>query len=77
MPCVTRKNVLLKLITNTTNKMQLYRLIYYFKSALHVSGDVFAHHHEHLTLFTASGNIHQCRCQLVSCINWNAVPTNS
>jgi len=31
-----------------TNKMQLYRLIYYSKSALHVSDDVFAHHQEHL-----------------------------
>jgi hypothetical protein len=28
----------------------LYRLIYYFKTALHVSGEVFAHHQEHLTL---------------------------
>jgi len=27
-------------------------LIYYSKSALHVSGDVFAHHQEHLTVFT-------------------------
>jgi hypothetical protein len=34
--------------------MQLYRLIYYFQSALHVSGDVFAHHQEYLTVFTAS-----------------------
>ena len=33
--------------------MQLYRLIY-FLSALHVSGDVFAHHQEHLTVFTVS-----------------------
>ena len=32
----------------------LYRLIYYSKSALHVSGDVFAHHQEHLTVFTIS-----------------------
>jgi len=36
----------------------LYRLIYYSKSALHVSGDVFAHHQEHLTLFTVSGSVH-------------------
>jgi hypothetical protein len=27
---------------------ELYRLIYYYKSALHVSGDVFAHHQEPL-----------------------------
>jgi hypothetical protein len=51
-------------ITNATNKMQLYRLIYYSQSALHVSCDVFALRQEHLTVFTASGNIHQCRCHL-------------
>jgi len=51
---------------NSTNEMQLYRLIYYSLSVLHVSGDIFAHHREHLTVFTASGNIRQCRCQLVS-----------
>jgi len=43
-----------------TNKMKLCKLIYYSLSAVHVSGDVFAHHQEHLTVFTASGNIHQC-----------------
>jgi len=36
--------------------MQLYRLIYYSKLALHVSGDVFTHHQEHLTVFTVSGS---------------------
>jgi hypothetical protein len=30
---------------------ELYTLIYYSKAALHVSGDVFAHHQEHLTVF--------------------------
>jgi len=35
-----------------TNKMQIHRLIYYSKSALHVSGDVFAHHQEHLTIYS-------------------------
>ena len=45
--------------------MQLCRSIYY-SSALHVSGDVFAHHKEQLTLFTASGSIHQYHCWLVS-----------
>ena len=44
----------------------LYRLIYYSKSALHVSGDVFAHHQEHLTVFTVSGSIHTSCCRLVS-----------
>ena len=41
-----------------TNKMQLYRLIYYSKSALHVSDDIFAHRREHLTVFTVSGTVH-------------------
>jgi len=45
-------------IMKATNKMQLYRLIYYSWSALHVSGDVFAHLQEHLTVFTASGSVH-------------------
>jgi len=35
-----------------TNKMQVYRLIYYSYSALRVSDDVFPHHQEHLTVFT-------------------------
>jgi hypothetical protein len=48
-----------------TNKIQLYRLIYYSKSALHVSGDIFAHHQEHLTVFTVSGNVHPSCCRLV------------
>jgi len=45
-------------IMKVTNKMQLYRLIYYSKSALHVSGHVFAHHQKHLTEFTVPGSIH-------------------
>jgi hypothetical protein len=42
------------IIMNKINEMQLYRLIYYSWSALYVSGDVFAHHQEHLTVFTAT-----------------------
>jgi len=38
------------IIMNTTIEMLIYRLIYYPWSALHVSGDVFAHHQEHLTI---------------------------
>jgi hypothetical protein len=49
-----------------TNKMQLYRLVYYSQSALHVSGNVLAHHQEHLTVFTVSGSIHPSCCWLVS-----------
>ena len=37
-----------------TNKMQLFGLFIYSHSALHVSDNVFAHHQEHLTAFTAS-----------------------
>jgi len=48
---------------NTTNEMQLYRLIYYSYSILHVSDDVFAHHQGHLIVFTVSGNIHRRHCR--------------
>ena len=46
-------------IYNYKNNQQgaLYRLIHYSKSALHVSGNVFAHHQEHLTVFTVSGSV--------------------
>jgi len=45
---------------NYENNQQdaLYRLIYYSKSAVHVSGDVLAHHQEHLTVFTVFGSVH-------------------
>ena len=33
------------------------------QSALHVSGDVFTNHQEHLTVFTASDIIHLCCCR--------------
>jgi len=39
-------------------------------AALRVSGDVFAHHQEHLTVFTASGSVHQSSCRLVSGMSW-------
>jgi len=42
----------------------LYRLIYYSKSDLHVSGGVFAHNQEHLAVFTVSGSVHPCCCRL-------------
>ena len=53
---------------NYENNQQdaLYRLIYYSKSALHVLGDVFAHHREHLTVFTVSGSVHPSCCWLVT-----------
>ena len=57
---------LLVLTVKITNIMQLYRLIYYSLLALHVSGDIFAHYQEHLTVFTVSGSIHPGCCRLVS-----------
>ena len=35
------------------------------------SGDVFAHHQEHLTVFTASNIVHRYCCRLVSWVRWN------
>jgi len=52
-------------------KDALYKLIYYSKSAVHVLGDVFAHHQEHLTVFTVSGSVHPSCCRLVSGMSWN------
>jgi hypothetical protein len=43
------QSVYCDIIIKVTNKMQIYRLIHYSKSALHVSGNVFAHHQKHLT----------------------------
>jgi hypothetical protein len=45
------------IIAKITNKMQKYRLISYSKSALHVPGNIFAHHQEHWTVFTVSGSV--------------------
>jgi hypothetical protein len=49
-----------------TQQDALYRLIYNSKSAVHDPGDVFAHHQEHLTVFTVSGSVHPSSCWLVS-----------
>jgi len=61
-------------LNNYENNQQdaLYRLIYYSKSFLHVSGDVFALHQEHLTVFTASGSFHPSCCRLVTRIGTRA-----
>jgi len=48
-----------------TNKMQIFGLFICTQPALHVSGDVFAHHREHLNVFTASGIVH-CNDRLYS-----------
>jgi hypothetical protein len=42
-----------------------HTVIYYSKSALHVLGNVFAHHQENLTVFTVSGSVHPSCCRLV------------
>jgi len=52
-----------------TNKMQLFDLFICTQSALHVSG-VFAHHHEHLTVFTASDIVYLPCCRAVSWTSW-------
>jgi hypothetical protein len=48
----------------------LYRFIYYSKFALHVSGNVFAHYQEHLTVFTVSGSVHPSCCRLLPAATW-------
>jgi hypothetical protein len=49
-------------IYENNHQQAIYRLIYYSKSALRVSGDIFAYHQEHLTVFTVSGIAHpSCR----------------
>ena len=55
--------------------MQLFGLFICTQSALHVSGDVFAHHQEHLTIFRASDIVHVCCCRSVSWTRWNLVPS--
>jgi uncharacterized protein YtpQ (UPF0354 family) len=62
---------------NYENKQQdaLYRLIYYSKSALQVSGNVFSHHQEHSTVFTVSSSVHPSCCRLVSWMGFNSFET--
>jgi len=36
----------------------IFGLFIYSYSALHVSSDIFAHHQEHVTVFTASDMVH-------------------
>ena len=51
--------------------MQSFGLFICTQSALHVSGDVFAHRQEHLTVFTACGLVHLCCCRPVLSTRWN------
>jgi hypothetical protein len=59
--------------SNYENNQQdeLYGIIHYSKSALHVSGDVFAHYQEHLTVFTVSGSVHPICYRLLYRMSWN------
>jgi hypothetical protein len=53
---------------------QLFSFIYFFKSALHISGDKFTHPHEHfLTVYTALGTTHR----LVVRLKWNSVTSKN
>jgi len=45
-----------------TKKMQLFGLFICTQSAPHISGGVFAHHQEHLTVLPASDIVHLCCC---------------
>ena len=60
---------------NDVNNQQdaaTFSFINLFKSALHVSGDKFAHPQEHfLTVYTAFGTMHRHCCQLVPRLRWN------
>ena len=49
-----------------------FSLMNLFKSALHVTGDKFAHHQEHfLTVYTAFGKMHRHCCRPVPRLRWN------
>jgi len=54
------------LLINYENNQRdaLYRLIYYSKSTLYVSGNIIPHHQEHLTVFTVSGIVYPSCCRL-------------
>jgi hypothetical protein len=60
-----KRNV--EVVTMKNNQqVALYRLIYYSKSAVHVSGNVFVHYQEHLTVFTVSGSVYTSCCRLAA-----------
>ena len=69
LPITTERNLILHqdkriffYLYENNQQDALYRLIYYSKSALHVSGDVFAHHQEHLTVFTVPDTVNTVKC---------------
>ena len=52
-----------------TNKMQTFGLFICTQSVLRVSGDVFAHHQEPLTVFTAFDTVQLC-CAGTAVAQW-------
>jgi len=48
----------------------LYKIIYYSKSTVHVSGDVFAHYKEDLTVFTVSASVQPSCCRHQPAATW-------
>ena len=57
--------------------MQLFGLFICTQSSLHVSGNVFAHHQEHLTVFSSSGIVHLRCCRPVSWTRWKSLSSIS
>ena len=58
------------------NETNFCSFINLFKSALHVSGDKFAHHQEHfLTVYTAFGTMHRHCCRPVPRLRWSSIST--
>ena len=48
---------------------QLFRLLIFFNSSLHVSGDIFAHPQEHfLAVYTAFGTMYRHCCRSVGAL---------
>ena len=64
---------------NDVNNQQDATTFYFidlFNSALHVSGDKFAHRQEHfLTVYTAFGTMHRHCCRPVPRLRWKSVPS--
>ena len=49
----------------------IFDLFIYSQSVLHVSGDIFTHNQEHMSVFKASDHVHRYWCWLVSRMRWN------
>jgi len=53
-----------------TNKLHYIHKFVIPSRSPHVSSEVFAHHQEHLTVFTVSGSIQPSCCRLASWMSW-------